>query len=102
MVVKRRILTLLLVGLALLTLVYLALSFLPFNLLPIQQKPIPQKIYDYYEVVDESSGESLMAVPLIVNVGDELLTEENKRYEVVKVIENTAYARRIKDGNASR
>lgn len=79
----------------LLLLLYLGLTYLPLNLLPIQQKPVPQKIYDYYEIVDENGGESLMTIPLTVNIDDELITEDNRRYKVVKVIENTAFARRI-------
>jgi hypothetical protein len=96
-IAKRRIAVFLLAGLALAILAYFALSYLPMSLLPMQQKPTPQPIYDYYEILDEAGGESLMTVPLIVNVGDELLTEDNRRFQVVKVIENKAYARKVVD-----
>jgi hypothetical protein len=70
-------------------------TLLPLNILPIQQKPEqpPQKAYDYYLIIDVESGRTLMYVPLMVNVGDEVLSEENKRYQVVRVEENRAYAR---------
>jgi hypothetical protein len=96
-ITKRRITFLLLAGLALAVIAYFSLSYLPLSLLPMQQKPTPQPIYDYYEIVDEAGGESLMTIPLIVNVGDELLTEDNRRFQVVNVIENKAYARRVQD-----
>ena len=93
---KRQIASFVLIGLVLLVAGYFALSFLPLNLLPLQQKPAPQTIHDYYEILDESSGESLMMVPLVVNVGDELLTEDNRWFRIVKVVEDKAYARRVK------
>lgn len=92
---KRQLAIIVVIGL--LFLFYLGLTYLPVNLLPIQQKPVPQPVYDYYEIVDENGGESLMVVPLVVNVGDELLTEDNRKFKVVKVVENTAYARRMKN-----
>jgi hypothetical protein len=94
-IAKHRITFLLLAGLAIAVIVYFSLLYLPMSLLPLHQKPTPQPIYDYYEIVDEVGGESLMTIPLIVNVGDELLTEDNRRFQVVKVIENKAYARRV-------
>lgn len=96
MTVKRRIAAFLLTGLVLSVLIYVALAYLPMNFLPTQQKPTPQVIYDYYEIVDENGGESLMTVPLAVKVGDELLTEDNRRFKVVKVIDNIAFARKVK------
>lgn len=94
-IAKRRITFLLLTGLTLAVIAYFSLLYLPLSLLPLQQKPTPQPIYDYYEIVDEAGGESLMTIPLIVNVGDELLTEDNRRFQVIKVIENKAYARKV-------
>lgn len=78
-----------------------ALHLLPLNFLSIQQKPeqTPQKVYDYYIVVDEADGHTLMYVPIIVSVGDEVLSEENKLYQVIKVEENRAYARFVRDVN---
>lgn len=77
----------------------LIVYYLPLNTLSIQQKPnqAPQKLYDYYEIFDEASGESLMYVPLVVNIGDELITETNKRYRIVKVAGNKAYARFVEN-----
>jgi hypothetical protein len=85
----------------------LILSFLhliPLNIFSIQQKPEPepQKVYDYYFILDETDGHSLMYVPLVVSVGDEILTEENKLYKVVKIEENRAYARFVKDINLDK
>lgn len=69
------------------------------NFLLIQQKPeqTPQKVYDYYIIIDEESGNHLMYVPLVVGIGDEVLSEDNKLYRVVRVEENQAYARYVKD-----
>lgn len=83
-------------------LLLLALShLLPLNFLSVQPKPEqqPQKVYDYYIILDEASGVDLMYVPLIVSVGDEVITEENKRYTIIKVEENRAYARFVEDIN---
>ncbi len=76
-----------------------ALHILPLNIFSVQQKPVPepQKIYDYYIILDEIDGHSLMYVPLVVNVGDEVLTEENKRYKIVRIEENRAFARFVED-----
>ena len=81
-----------------------ALHILPLNIFSIQQKPDPQsqKIYDYYIIVDEIDGHSLMYVPLVVSIGDEVLTEENKRYKVVRIEENRAFARFVEDVNLEK
>lgn len=78
---------------------YLLLNFLPAGILPGQQKPeqAPQKVYDHYTVLEEETNRTLMYVPLVVSVGDELITEENKRYRVVRIEENRAYARFVED-----
>lgn len=72
-----------------------AVSYLPLSLLPMQQKPeqAPQQVYDYYQIIDVETNDTLMYIPLVASVGDELLTEDNKRYQVVRVEENRAYAR---------
>lgn len=93
---KRRIASFLLAGVVLAAAAYFALAYLPMSLLPLQQKPTPQPIYDYYEILDETNGESLMTIPLVVNIGDELITDDNRRFEVVIVIENKALARQVK------
>ncbi|WP_425059775.1 hypothetical protein SCACP_03830 [Sporomusa carbonis] len=78
-----------------------ATYYIPLNIFSVQQKPeqAPQKVYDYYIIMDEDTGETLMYVPLVVSVGDELISEKNKRYRVVKVEGNQAYARFVEDLN---
>ncbi|WP_371365754.1 hypothetical protein SRRS_03990 [Sporomusa rhizae] len=75
--------------------------YVPLNIFPVQQKPeqSPQQVHDYYLILDENTKEVLMYVPLVVNVGDELISEDNKRYKIVKVEENQAYARFVEDLN---
>ncbi len=72
---------------------------LPLDFLSVQQKPeqTPQKAYDYYIVMDETDGHTLMYVPIVVSVGDEVLSEDNKLYRVVKTEENRAYARFVRN-----
>jgi hypothetical protein len=71
------------------------------TLLSIQAKPepAPQKAYDYYIIIEEDTKEILMYVPVVVNVDDELISEQNKRYKIVKVEGNQAYARFVEDLN---
>lgn len=77
------------------------LHYVPLTIFSVQQKPeqAPQKIYDYYIIVEENTGEILMYVPLVVSPGDELISEDNKRYRIVKVEENQAYARFVENLN---
>ena len=79
-----------------------ALHILPLNILSVQQKPDTQQLYDYYIILDEIDGHSLMYVPLVVNVGDEVLTDENKRYKVTRIEENRAFARFVEDVNLDK
>ena len=74
---------------------------IPLNIFSVQQKPQqePQKIHEYYIIYDEKSGRDLMYVPLVVSVGDEILTEDNHLYRIVRVEENRAYARFVEDMN---
>ncbi len=99
MVAKRRLLILVAVLLVVGIAVYLLPGMLPLNLLPIQQKPeqAPQKVYDHYVILEEETDRMLMYVPLVVSLGDELITEENKRYEIVRIEENRAYARFVEN-----
>jgi hypothetical protein len=71
----------------------------PFGIFPNQQKPEqePQKVYDLYMIIDEETNKTLMYVPFKVNVADEVISEENKRYQVVRVEENRAYARFVEN-----
>ena len=101
MVRKRRLVVI--IGIIILSSVILAgINHLyPFNLFIRQQKPeqAPQKAYDFYLVVDVETDRTLMYVPVVVSVGDEVITEENKRYQVVRVEENRAYARFVENIN---
>ncbi len=74
--------------------IYYAPSFMS-----VQQKPeqSPKKIYDYYIIVDEKTGKSLMYVPLLVSPGDEVITDENQRFRVLRVEENHAIASYVED-----
>ena len=61
------------------------------------KKPVPaeEAKYDYYEILDEATGESLMYVSVVnVTTGDELLVED-RWYVVVRVNGNRAYARQF-------
>lgn len=104
MVIKRRFKLLAAAILVCSILIFSFLHLLPLNIFSIQQKPEPepQKVYDYYFILDEADGRSLMYVPLVVNIGDEILTEENKLYKVVKIEENRAYARFVEDVNLDK
>lgn len=98
-IAKRRFL---IVSLALLAggiITYWLLHALPLDFLSVQRKPeqAPQKVYEYYIIVEAETDRTLMYVPLVVSVGDELITEENKRYEVVRIEENRAYARFVEE-----
>lgn len=68
---------------------------LPFFHPPAQRRPIPTP--DYYLIMDERDDRLLMYVPVVVSVGDELISEENKLYTVVKITENRAYARFLRN-----
>lgn len=62
------------------------------NPLEIQEKP-----YEYYIIIDEADGKTLTFVSsVVVSVGDEYLNEDGQWYEVIRVEENRAYARRVK------
>jgi hypothetical protein len=76
----------------------------PLNMLSVQQKPdqAPQKVYDYYMILDEQDGHTIMYVPLVVSVGDEVLSEDNKYYRIVRIEENRAYARFVENVNLEK
>lgn len=50
----------------------------------------------YYVITDESGLRELMRVRVAVNVGDEVLAEDNKLYEVTRVEDNHAFAKYVK------
>lgn len=96
---KPRLLLVAVAALAAVGILLAAAHLLPLNFLSVQQKPeqAPQKVYEYYLIIDEATGSTLMHVPLVVSPGDEVITEENKRYTVVRVEENRAFARYVED-----
>jgi hypothetical protein len=59
---------------------------------PSNQIDAVQKSYDYYDITDETDQKVLMRIPVVVNIGDELLTDDNKLYRVTRIEENHAYA----------
>ena len=92
-----------------LTIAVLTFSFFyfsPLHFFPFLQKPEPlpqtNPLYEHYLIFDEADGRMLMEVPITVYVGDELLTEENQIYKVVRVEENRAYARFVEKVNLEK
>ncbi|HBS59333.1 MAG TPA: stage II sporulation protein P [Firmicutes bacterium] len=63
----------------------------------INQKP--DQPYDYYYIYAEEDGRELMRVPIAVSIDDELITEDNKRYRIVRVEENRGIARFVENVN---
>ena len=54
----------------------------------------PEMRYSYYRIVDQATGKTLMVISSSpVTVGDELLTGDNRRYVVVRMVGNLAYAK---------
>lgn len=60
------------------------------------KRPREKIISTYYTINDENSAVELMRVPVTVEPGDEVLSADNKLYQVVRVEGNQAYARFIK------
>ena len=89
---------------ALCSILLVGVLYLMPTMLSVQQKPeqTPQKVYDYYMILDEQDNHTLMYVPLAVNIDDEVLSEENKLYVIVKIEENRAYARFVRDVNLEK
>lgn len=65
--------------------------------LPRQVLGISPIVYPYYFIYEEKSGRHLMTVSVVVTVGDELITEEDQLYRVVRMEENKAYARYVRE-----
>ena len=60
---------------------------------PVRPYPQPMK-YSYYKIVDQANGKPLMYISSgPVGPGDKLITEDNRRFVVVKVVGNKAYAK---------
>ncbi|HWR43469.1 stage II sporulation protein P [Sporomusa sp.] len=70
-----------------------------------EQKPLPSpqpQSYTSYLILEETTGETLMQISVPPTVGDELITDTNKRYTIVKVEENRSYARFVEDVNLKK
>ncbi len=72
-----------------------------FFIAPVFKKTAPPrpgpKIYSYYKIIDIANGKTLMYVSSMpVTKGDELITSENRKYVVVKMKGNLAYAKYVK------
>ncbi len=58
-----------------------------------RSNPIRQQ-YSYYRIMDQATGETLMVISSApVTEGDELITGDNRRFVVVRVVGNQAYAK---------
>ena len=82
---------------------FATVALLPHDKLPPQDTPpSPPPNSIFYQILDIEDEQTLMYVPVAVKVGDELITDTNKRYQVVKVEENRAYARFIETVNLEK
>jgi hypothetical protein len=71
--------------------------------MPPLTKPEQNKAaYAYYLIIDEATGKHLMYVPVLVHIDDEVLTEDNRIFKIVKIEENRAYARFVKNINLEK
>jgi hypothetical protein len=62
---------------------------------PVRPYPQPMK-YSYYKIVDQSNDKVLMYISSgPVGPGDSLITENNRRFVVVRVVGNKAYAKYV-------
>lgn len=61
-----------------------------------QENPILEKRYPFYVITDEDGQNELMKIPLLVNIGDEVLSSDNKLYQITHIEENHAYAKFIR------
>lgn len=76
--------SLLIIGfLAFLIGVAIIVSIVPFKGFSVSQKP--EQPYEHYYIYAEEDGRELMRVPIAISIDDELITEDNKRYKIVKV-----------------
>lgn len=67
------------------------------TLLPRQVLGMTPIVYPYYFIYEEKSSRHLMTVSIVVTVGDELITEEDQLYRIVRMEENKAYARYVRE-----
>ncbi len=54
-------------------------------------------VYPYYFIYDEASDRHLATVSIVVTVDDELITEDDRLFRIVRIKENRAYARYVRD-----
>jgi hypothetical protein len=78
-------------------LIFLAIRYISPLVFPTPKPKIvrPQPIiYRYYQVIDITTGKTLTYISSApVNLGDEYITENNKRYVVIRMKGNKAYAK---------
>ncbi len=75
---------------------YFLLTYLPVLFSPPQPQPVrPHPVqYPYYQIIDQATGKTLTYVSSApVTIGDEYVTEENRRYIIIRVKGNKAYAK---------
>lgn len=84
------------IGLILSTGIILFLNRQPIAGRPAPNRAAPHANYEYHRIIDEKTKKTLMTISSVpVFIGDELITDENKRYVVVKIEGNVAYARYV-------
>lgn len=79
----------------------LGCSLVLYNSSPARKNayPAPPQSYDYYYIFAEEDGRELMRVSVPLNIDDELITEDNKRYKIVQVEGNRGTARFMENVN---
>lgn len=91
---------------ALATVFVIVQNLVPMATKPPQTKPGPiieEKLYDYYNLIDEETGQILGYVSSVkVTTGDEYISDNNKRYVVIRVEENRAYLRSFGPADGGR
>lgn len=80
--------------------VALIIYIVPFKGFGNYQKP--EAAYEYYYVYAEEDGRELMRVPVPINIDDELITDDNKRYKIISVDGNKGIARFVENVNLEK
>jgi hypothetical protein len=74
---------------------YLFIRIMP-GILPGSKRPNPVRPLEqhrYVQIIDQANGKTLTYVSVTVSVGDEYITGDNRRYVVVRLHGNKAYAK---------
>lgn len=61
--------------------------------------PAQPEAHEYYTIIDEADGHTLMYIPVTAQIGDEVLAEDNKLYRITRLQDHTAYASFVQDVN---